>query len=454
MSKIIVLFVLLFLISSTPITTHVVSGGNSHPLENFWALKQSMQVARSNLGAAVVGDKIFAIGGIAEGKVVGINEECNPITGSWTFKANMPTPSSAFEIAVYQNKIYCIGAQVNQVYNPTNDSWEIKKPVPLSYFQIVTVNEKIYAIDTFFSNLTFTYEQTNDSWTPKTPIPIATGGTVIACNQKIYVIGSSILKPELRLIQIYDPKTDTWSLSSTHSAVYGGAAAATTGVYAPERIYFVDSKSVFDPITGIWQTRSLPIGAPPGLPPDYQVASSIPTERTDYATAVLNDKIYVIGGSLIVMDLIPTPSGYNMQTIYKDTVEEYTPFGYGTVPPMVSVVSPTNMDYSSGELSVNFTVNKPVDLTMYSLNGNENVTITGNTTITGLSNGLHNLTVYAQDTFGNIGSSETITFTVAKPESTKPLPTVPVTVASVAVVLVVAGLLVYHKKRRSRLDAV
>jgi hypothetical protein len=40
----------------------------------------------------------------------------------------------------------------------------------------------------------------------------------------------------------------------------------------------------------------------------------------------------------------------------------------------------------------------------------KNVTIAGNTTLTGLSSSVHNLTVYAWDEAGNIGSSETITF--------------------------------------------
>jgi hypothetical protein len=57
--------------------------------------------------------------------------------------------------------------------------------------------------------------------------------------------------------------------------------------------------------------------------------------------------------------------------------------------------------------------------------------------------GVHNVTVYAWDTAGNVGASETITFTVT------PFPTAPVVAASVASIAVVtAGLLVYFKKRK------
>jgi hypothetical protein len=59
---------------------------------------------------------------------------------------------------------------------------------------------------------------------------------------------------------------------------------------------------------------------------------------------------------------------------------------------------------------------------------------------------LHSITVYANDTFGNIGA-ETITFTIAKPE-TFPTATVAAVSGASAVVVVAAGLLIYFKKRK------
>ena len=52
------------------------------------------------------------------------------------------------------------------------------------------------------------------------------------------------------------------------------------------------------------------------------------------------------------------------------------------------------------------------------------------------------MTVYAEDSLGNMGASETVVFSVASP-----FPTVPVAVASGAsAIAVAAGLLVYFKK--------
>ena len=129
---------------------------------------------------------------------------------------------------------------------------------------------------------------------------------------------------------------------------------------------------------------------------------------------------------------------------------EYEVFGSATVqfaidttPPVISALSVQNKTYSTSDVPLNVTVNEPVSQIIYSLDGQENVTVAGNTTMAGLSVGVHNVTVYAWDTAGNVGASETIAFTVT------PFPTVPVAAASVAsIAVVIAGLLVYFKKRK------
>jgi hypothetical protein len=115
-------------------------------------------------------------------------------------------------------------------------------------------------------------------------------------------------------------------------------------------------------------------------------------------------------------------------------------------PPEVLMLSPLNKTYDSSDVPLNFTVNESLSKIAYVLDYQDNMTIDGNTTLTGLSNGAHNVTVYAWDGAGNIGSSETVIFIVAAPES---FPTVFVSAVSVASIAVVGvGLLVYFKKRR------
>jgi hypothetical protein len=84
----------------------------------------------------------------------------------------------------------------------------------------------------------------------------------------------------------------------------------------------------------------------------------------------------------------------------------------------------------------------------YCLDGQENLAISGNTTLTELPNGEHNITVYATDETGNTGASETIIFNVAKPEPPAPFPTTMVIAPIASVGVMGVGLLVYFKKRK------
>jgi len=122
-----------------------------------------------------------------------------------------------------------------------------------------------------------------------------------------------------------------------------------------------------------------------------------------------------------------------------------------TTPPKIGVLSPTNLTYTESNVSLVFTVDKHVAWAFYSLDGEQNVTISGNTTLTGVSSGSHSITVYANDTYGNMATSETVTFTITQPF---PIVTAAVVVGSVAAVAVVAAaVLTYRSRRRGARNA-
>jgi outer membrane protein assembly factor BamB len=129
---------------------------------------------------------------------------------------------------------------------------------------------------------------------------------------------------------------------------------------------------------------------------------------------------------------------------YTTSLSEYALSIVFSSPPRIMLLSPSSQTYNDSSISSVYTVDKPVNWTGYSLDGKENITLTGNFTLTDLSNGQHNLTVYANDTFGNMGESETVTFTVAVPE---PFPVVPVVAVAVIAVAVALSLLLTRRKQ-------
>jgi hypothetical protein len=121
-------------------------------------------------------------------------------------------------------------------------------------------------------------------------------------------------------------------------------------------------------------------------------------------------------------------------------------FTVDTTSPSVSVLSPENTTYNAANVTLNFTVSESASQVSYVLDGGENLPAEGNTTLAGLSNGEHNVTVYATDLAGNNGTSETRYFNIDVPE---PFPTAPVVAGITSAAVVCIGVLIYFKKRRS-----
>ncbi len=134
---------------------------------------------------------------------------------------------------------------------------------------------------------------------------------------------------------------------------------------------------------------------------------------------------------------------------YADTIY----FAIDLTPPNISILSPVNKTYTAANITtanipLDFTVNENVSQVVFSLDGQDDTLIAGNTTLTGLSTGSHNVTMYARDVAGNTGASETIYFTIAKESETQPelFPTTWIAAAAVSVVVAGVGLLAYLAK--------
>lgn len=111
--------------------------------------------------------------------------------------------------------------------------------------------------------------------------------------------------------------------------------------------------------------------------------------------------------------------------------------------PKVKIISIEDKTYQTDSLPLTFIIDKQYPQLSYSLDGKDNVTLTGNATVSGLSNGLHNIKVYATNSAG-ISVSDTKYFSIKSPE---PFPTMLIVAASIAVIILVGTcLLVYVKK--------
>ena len=123
----------------------------------------------------------------------------------------------------------------------------------------------------------------------------------------------------------------------------------------------------------------------------------------------------------------------------------------------ISILSPQNKTYTTSNVPLIFTVSGLVEGIAYSLDGQDNVTVTENTTLTELTSGTHTLTFHAKGTTDKSKVSETVYFSIAQPAEiqqepkSQPGPSllsptfIVAFIASVGVAC--AGFLIYFKKR-------
>lgn len=81
-------------------------------------------------------------------------------------------------------------------------------------------------------------------------------------------------------------------------------------------------------------------------------------------------------------------------------------------PPNILILAPENKTYAIRDIPLTFSVSEATSWIGHCLDGQMNVTISSNITIVGLSDGVHTIEVYANDTAGNMGHSEAVYFTV------------------------------------------
>ena len=102
------------------------------------ATKKPMPTPRMNPAAAVVGGKIYVLGGISrQGLAVATVEEYDPATDSWTRRAPMPTPRGMLAAASVGSIVYAIGGRsdsggvlaVVEAYDVKTDQWRPVAPL-------------------------------------------------------------------------------------------------------------------------------------------------------------------------------------------------------------------------------------------------------------------------------------------------------------------------------------
>lgn len=232
------------------------------PAANSWTTKAAMPTARHGGASAVINGKLYVAGGClqAGSQFTNALEVYDPATNTWTTKAPMPTARCVAEAAAIDGKLYVVGGAI--IANNT--------------FPRINVLE--------------VYDPANDTWTTKAPMP--TSRAFIAAegiSGRLYVVGGALNGDVITAaLEVYDPATNSWSTKvpmptpryGLTSGFIGGRLYAVGGVPGNTGPSETATNESYDPVTNTWRTED-----------------PMPTARWESATGVINDTLHVVGGA-------------------------------------------------------------------------------------------------------------------------------------------------------------
>lgn len=243
------------------------------PASRRWEVAAKLPDARHHMPLAVVGDSLYAIGGLGPNGMMAagtlwLYDERND---RWLDRAPLPEPRGASAVGVVDQRIFVVGGfgtgqrllDSIAIYEPVTNRWRhgAPMPTPRDHLAAVVIAGKVYAtggrpLDRGRNfKVLEAYDPATNTWTRLTPMPTARGGlAAVALDHRIYTYGGETKRKVFSEQEVYDMTADSWSPAPPLPTPRHGLAAAVLG----NRIYVIGG----GPHAGLAQSEVVEVYAP------------------------------------------------------------------------------------------------------------------------------------------------------------------------------------------------
>ncbi|KAI4467133.1 kelch protein [Holotrichia oblita] len=219
------------------------------PDSNKWSQLKPMRQGRGRFQIAILGDKVYAIGGSNGTTELDTVEMLDLNIGKWIDQPRLPLARSNPGVCDLNDLIYCIGGWNGQVgikqcdvFDPKTSRWSSISSLNVGRYQagVASYNNLVYAVGGCDAwnclNSVETYDPETDLWTMSKPLITARRGCgVTVFNNKLYVVGGSDGSHTLNTTEIYDKETKTWEVGPCMTVPRANVEVAVVG----DRLYAV-----------------------------------------------------------------------------------------------------------------------------------------------------------------------------------------------------------------------
>jgi DNA-binding CsgD family transcriptional regulator/N-acetylneuraminic acid mutarotase len=222
----------------------------------------------------------------------------------WQTALEMTVARSRAAAAVYENSVYVIGGRTIEGvsaetlrYDSLADAWQTmaSKPTAVEEIQAVTLGEKIYVPGGVIASgmpsaLLEVYNPRDDTWENRAPLPLPLSGYALATQEgRLYLFGGWDGREISDKVFMYNPLTDEWLERSPLSQPRQYAAAVSLS----GKILLaggLGKDGALDLVEAYYPERELSGESA------WEVKKPLPQARYAFGMAPLTGQIYLIGG--------------------------------------------------------------------------------------------------------------------------------------------------------------
>lgn len=231
------------------------------PLDPFASPRSGMSVEVVSRDVERLADvRVMVAGGEGrDGSLVPFIEWYYPSNNSWVTISRMPTPRQFFGSAMLDGMLYIVGGiadaplNVTEAYDIEEDRWEkvAELSSPRNGIALVAVDEYLFSIGGANTELVDTVEIYNpyyNFWSLRSPMPSPRGGMAcVVIEHRVFVLGGTVPDPSsptgfsvTSSVLMYDTKADKW----TERAPMKTARSAHSAVVINERIFVIGGSTI------------------------------------------------------------------------------------------------------------------------------------------------------------------------------------------------------------------
>ncbi|GAB0093433.1 Ring canal kelch protein [Sergentomyia squamirostris] len=198
------------------------------PSTDSWSTCTSMEARRSTLGVAVLNGLIYAVGGFDGSTGLSSAEYYDPRKQEWQMIASMSIRRSSVGVGVVNSLLYAVGgydgasrqclASVER-YNPSNDEWSqvAEMKARRSGAGVGVLDNILYAVGGHdgpqVRKSVEAYNPERNVWYPVADMSFCRRNAgVVAHDGLLYVVGGDDGTSNLFSVEVYCPDTDTWRI--------------------------------------------------------------------------------------------------------------------------------------------------------------------------------------------------------------------------------------------------